>query len=120
MIRARFRPILSARIAPHEHPDERPQGDQAGDDLLEGVAELEARGDALQRPGDDALVVAEQQPGQDGRLPQDLTVIPPKWMTARLPLPTSSNSRKFSWGQVASTVRDAWPGVVEPPMWCYR
>ena len=50
--------------AGHERTGQRAERDPAGDDLAERRADGELLLDAVQRAGDDALVVAEQQPGQ--------------------------------------------------------
>ena len=57
---------LVRETAPEQRADERAQRDQARHDLLHRRTEVEARRHSAQRAGDDALVVAEQHPGQDG------------------------------------------------------
>ena len=48
----------------HECAPHGPQGHPAGDDLEEERADVEVLLDAVERPGDDALVVAEEDAGQ--------------------------------------------------------
>ena len=60
----RLRPIRSAISPPAKAPSNAPKVTQDGDDLDDERAQGERRFDALQRPGNDALVIAEQAAGK--------------------------------------------------------